>query len=143
MVTANRAAGPYSASDSDTACSTLAAGSNEVETQLSTMKGQVAGLVDADWGGAASESFRDLWDKWNSGANQLHGSIFDTHRNNALGKARTRKYIVAGLFAVAALGIGLAAFSSGSFMIAAPAVIALATAAKQFLSGRERPGGVP
>ncbi|HTM50951.1 MAG TPA: hypothetical protein VL285_19780, partial [Bryobacteraceae bacterium] len=25
-----------------------------------------------------------------SGSNQLHGSIFDTHRNNALGKARTR-----------------------------------------------------
>src|SRR5260370_20549569 len=27
-----------------------------------------------------------------SGTNQLHGSIFETHRNNALGKARTRTH---------------------------------------------------
>lgn len=63
-----------------TVASQLAAGSNEVESQLSTMKGQVAGLVDADWGGAASDSFRDLWDKWNSGANQLHEALEGIHQ---------------------------------------------------------------
>ena len=60
--------------------SQLQSGSGEVETQLATMRSQVSGLVDADWAGAASDSFRDLWDKWQSGATQLREALDGIHQ---------------------------------------------------------------
>jgi WXG100 family type VII secretion target len=55
--------------------SQLASGKADVEQQLASMEGQVRGLVDADWTGAASDAFRDLWDKWHSGAAQLRDAL--------------------------------------------------------------------
>lgn len=55
--------------------SQLQAGASEVEGQLSSMRSQVSALVDADWAGAASDSFRDLWEKWHSGATQLREAL--------------------------------------------------------------------
>jgi WXG100 family type VII secretion target len=55
--------------------SQLASGKADVEQQLSSMEGQVKGLVDADWTGAASDAFRDLWDKWHTGAAQLRDAL--------------------------------------------------------------------
>ncbi len=46
----------------------LTNGGEDVATQLSQMESQVKALVDADWQGAASDSFRDLWDQWHKGA---------------------------------------------------------------------------
>lgn len=46
----------------------LQTGSEQVSQQLDSMKRQVEALVDADWKGAASDSFRDLWQKWHTGA---------------------------------------------------------------------------
>jgi len=55
--------------------SQLQAGAGEVEGQLSSMRSQVSALVDADWSGAASDSFRELWEKWHSGATQLREAL--------------------------------------------------------------------
>ncbi|MGH8998927.1 MAG: WXG100 family type VII secretion target [Acidimicrobiia bacterium] len=60
--------------------SQLASGSGEVENQLSTMRSQVSSLVDADWAGAASDSFRDLWDQWQTGASQLREALDGIHK---------------------------------------------------------------
>ncbi len=60
--------------------SQLQSGSQDVEQQLSSMESQVRGLVDADWQGAASESFRDLWDKWHTGAAQLREALDGIHQ---------------------------------------------------------------
>ena len=46
----------------------LKSGSEDVAGRLATMENQVKGLVDANWSGAASDSFRELWDKWHKGA---------------------------------------------------------------------------
>ena len=48
--------------------SQLQTGSQDVSQQMASMEAKVRGLVDADWSGAASDSFRDLWDKWHRGA---------------------------------------------------------------------------
>jgi WXG100 family type VII secretion target len=53
----------------------LAAGKEDVQQQLATMEAKVKGLVDADWTGAASDAFRDLWDKWHTGAAQLRDAL--------------------------------------------------------------------
>lgn len=60
--------------------SQLSSGSAEVENQLSSMKSQVSSLVDADGGGAASDSFRDLWEKWHTGAGQLREALEGIHQ---------------------------------------------------------------
>ena len=60
--------------------SQLQSGSAEVENQLSSMRSQVSALVDADWAGAASDSFRDLWDKWHTGAGQLREALDGIHQ---------------------------------------------------------------
>ena len=39
------------------------------------MRSQVQGLVDGQWEGAASQSFRELYDKWNTSAAQLHEAL--------------------------------------------------------------------
>jgi ESAT-6 family protein len=55
--------------------SQLQAGAGEVESQLGSMRSQVSSLVDADWSGAASDSFRELWEKWHNGATQLKEAL--------------------------------------------------------------------
>jgi WXG100 family type VII secretion target len=53
----------------------LQAGKEDVEQQLASMESKVKALVDADWSGAASDSFRDLWDKWHNGAGQVRDAL--------------------------------------------------------------------
>jgi WXG100 family type VII secretion target len=53
----------------------LQAGKEDVEQQLTSMESKVKSLVDADWSGAASDSFRDLWDKWHNGAAQVRDAL--------------------------------------------------------------------
>ncbi|MGH9042032.1 MAG: WXG100 family type VII secretion target [Acidimicrobiia bacterium] len=55
--------------------SQLQAGKEDVEQQLTSMETKVRSLVDADWSGAASDSFRDLWDKWHTGAAQVRDAL--------------------------------------------------------------------
>ncbi|HYR63718.1 MAG TPA: WXG100 family type VII secretion target [Actinomycetota bacterium] len=55
--------------------SQLASGSQEVSQQLDTMRARVQGLVDADWNGAASDSFHELYIKWNGGAMQVKEAL--------------------------------------------------------------------
>jgi len=55
--------------------SQLATGKEDVQQQLASMEAKVRGLVDSDWTGAASDAFRDLWDKWHSGAAQLRDAL--------------------------------------------------------------------
>ena len=59
--------------------SQLQSGAGEVEGQLASMRSQVSALVDADWAGAASDSFRDLWEKWHTGATQLREALEGIH----------------------------------------------------------------
>ena len=53
----------------------LNSGSEDVSQQLQAMEGQVKGLVDADWDGAGSDAFRDLWDKWHRGAAEVKEAL--------------------------------------------------------------------
>jgi WXG100 family type VII secretion target len=53
----------------------LVTGSQDVSTRLGSMESQVKALVDANWQGAASDSFRDLWDRWHVGATQLREAL--------------------------------------------------------------------
>ena len=55
--------------------SQLGSGSEDVSQQLASMGAQVKSLVDADWNGAASDSFRDLWDQWHTGAAQVKEAL--------------------------------------------------------------------
>jgi WXG100 family type VII secretion target len=55
--------------------SQLHTGSEDVSQQLQSMESKVKALVDADWQGAASDSFRDLWDKWHTGAAQVKEAL--------------------------------------------------------------------
>ena len=55
--------------------SQLQTGSDDVSRQLDSMESKVKALVDADWQGAASDSFRDLWDKWQRGAAQVKEAL--------------------------------------------------------------------
>ena len=53
----------------------LDSGREDVSQQLASMESQVKALVDADWQGAASSSFRDMWDQWHNGANQVKEAL--------------------------------------------------------------------
>ena len=55
--------------------SQLTSGGTEVGQRLQHMESQVKALVDADWQGAASDSFRDLWDKWQRGARDVREAL--------------------------------------------------------------------
>ncbi len=59
----------------DSVSTRLRNGSEDVSQQLSAMESQVKALVDADWHGAASDSFRDMWDKWHTGAGQVKEAL--------------------------------------------------------------------
>lgn len=68
-----------------TVSSQLNAGSEEVSQQMASMESKVKSLVDADWNGAASDSFRDLWDKWHKGAADVKEAL--TGISQMLGQA--------------------------------------------------------
>jgi WXG100 family type VII secretion target len=53
----------------------LSAGSQEIESQLTSMRNLVQSLVDADWQGAASASFQSLYQEWNTSAANLQQSL--------------------------------------------------------------------
>ena len=55
--------------------SQLQRGSEDVSQQLGSMESQVKGLVDAEWQGAASDAFRDLYDKWHRGARDVKEAL--------------------------------------------------------------------
>ena len=55
--------------------SQLKSGSEDVAQQLHSMESKVKALVDADWKGGASDSFRDMWDKWHKGANDVKSAL--------------------------------------------------------------------
>ena len=68
--------------------SQLRAGSEDVAQQLASMESQVRALVDADWQGAASESFRDLYEQWHRGARDVKEAL-DGISEMLAGAART------------------------------------------------------
>ncbi len=53
----------------------LSSGSQEIESQLTSMHNLVQSLVDADWQGAASTAFQTLYAEWSSSATQLQNSL--------------------------------------------------------------------
>ncbi len=53
----------------------LQAGSEDVSQQLASMESQVRALVDAEWQGAASDSFRDMYEKWHRGARDVKEAL--------------------------------------------------------------------
>jgi WXG100 family type VII secretion target len=52
----------------------LNSGNDQVQQQLASMRNQVA-PVAADWEGAASSSFQQLWQEWENGAKQLQEAL--------------------------------------------------------------------
>ncbi len=53
----------------------LQRGSEDVAQQLQSLEGKVRSLVDADWSGAASDAFRDLWTQCHQGASQVREAL--------------------------------------------------------------------
>ena len=53
----------------------LASGATSIESQLSNLKSLVQGLVAGDWGGAASQSFNELYEQWDAAGLQLKESL--------------------------------------------------------------------
>ena len=68
--------------------SSLQSGSEDVSQRLASMESQVRALVDADWQGAASDSFRDLYEKWHRGARDVKEAL-DGISQMLAGAART------------------------------------------------------
>jgi WXG100 family type VII secretion target len=53
----------------------LRSASDEISNRLSSAHAQVQGLVDASWQGAASSSFGELYQQWNTSAAQLRQAL--------------------------------------------------------------------
>ena len=53
----------------------LQRGGEDVAQQLQSLEGKVRSLVDAEWSGAASDAFRDLWTQWHQGASQVKEAL--------------------------------------------------------------------
>ena len=53
----------------------LANGASHVADELSTLRSKVESLIGAQWNGAASQSFHELWQKWHQGAAQVHDAL--------------------------------------------------------------------
>jgi WXG100 family type VII secretion target len=53
----------------------LSQGSQSIETQLSTLKALVQGLVAGDWQGGASQAFGELYEQWDAAGIQLKESL--------------------------------------------------------------------
>ncbi|RII42764.1 WXG100 family type VII secretion target [Galactobacter valiniphilus] len=80
--------------------SQLGSGSQSIESQLQNLKGLVDGLVGGDWGGAASESFNDLYEQWDQSAVQLKESLTGISEllNSAAGSYEESEQSIAGTF---------------------------------------------
>ena len=68
--------------------SQLQSGSEDVSQRLASMEAQVRALVDADWQGAASDSFRNLYEQWHRGARDVKEAL-DGISQMLAGAART------------------------------------------------------
>ena len=55
--------------------SSLATGAQNVAEELARLRGLVESLIGAQWVGAASSSFNELWQKWGTGANQVQQAL--------------------------------------------------------------------
>lgn len=53
----------------------LSSGAASIESQLSNLKSLVQGLISGDWGGAASQSFNELYEQWDAAGLQLKESL--------------------------------------------------------------------
>ncbi len=53
----------------------LANGAQHVAEELATLRSKVESLIGAQWSGAASQSFHELWQKWHHGAGQVHDAL--------------------------------------------------------------------
>ena len=53
----------------------LSSGAASIESQLSNLKSLVQGLIAGDWGGAASQSFNELYEQWDAAGLQLKESL--------------------------------------------------------------------
>jgi WXG100 family type VII secretion target len=53
----------------------LSSGSQEIDSQLSMMHNLVQDLVASDWQGAASSSFQELYQEWNTSAANLRQAL--------------------------------------------------------------------
>jgi 6 kDa early secretory antigenic target len=68
--------------------SNVQSGSNSIQDQLSRMQSEVLGVVGADWQGAASGQFHQLWDEWQRSAAGLKDALDGISR--LLGNAGTQ-----------------------------------------------------
>ncbi|WP_062303065.1 WXG100 family type VII secretion target [Demequina subtropica] len=53
----------------------LSGGATQIESHLAQLKSMVSGLVAGDWSGAASQSFMDLYEQWDTAGIQLKESL--------------------------------------------------------------------
>jgi WXG100 family type VII secretion target len=53
----------------------LSSGSQEIDSQLTTMQNLVQELVASDWQGAASSSFESLYQEWNTSTANLRQAL--------------------------------------------------------------------
>jgi WXG100 family type VII secretion target len=58
-----------------TLSSNVATGSGSIQDQLARMQGEVLGVVDGGWQGAASGQFHALWDEWQRSAAGLKDAL--------------------------------------------------------------------
>ena len=63
------------AEDLDSLSAQLTKAAGLIDSENQTAMSQVNGLVGAGWQGAASGQFQDLFNKWKSGADQVHQSL--------------------------------------------------------------------
>jgi WXG100 family type VII secretion target len=82
--------------DLATVASQLSSGSEEIDSQLNTMRGLVQSLVASDWQGAASSAFDTLYQQWNTSAANLREALDGISRlvaNAATAYANTEQQI--------------------------------------------------
>lgn len=76
--------------------SQLNSGSEEIDSQLTTMRGLVQSLVASNWQGAASTAFDNLYQQWNTSAANLREALDGISRlvgNAAAAYANTEQQI--------------------------------------------------
>jgi WXG100 family type VII secretion target len=82
--------------DLATVAAQLSSGSEEIDSQLTTMRGLVQSLVASDWQGAASSAFDSLYQQWNTSAANLREALDGISRlvaNAATAYANTEQQI--------------------------------------------------
>ena len=78
------------------AATQLSVGSQEIESQLSSMRSLVQSLVASNWQGAASSAFDGLYQQWNTSAANLREALDGISRlvgNAATAYANTEQQI--------------------------------------------------